>query len=823
MYFNDNEEIKVLGTEWHPTQDVFQFSSSKIEHSTKNTVTKRTLLSESSKLFDPLGLASPIVIRAKFIMQKVWQEKLAWDEAVPSSINAEWLPLRQDFLALKNISVPRHLSTSQQETSIIYHGFADASLKGYGACIYVTTPREAVDSNDHQNRTSRLVCSKSRVAPLKVQTLPRLELAAALLLVKLLKKVINAITYKPLEIYLWSDSSIALHWIANCSSKWQVFVANRVKEIQTVTNDLKASWSHVASRENPADLISRGVTTEHLKNSTLWWNGPSFISMDKEDWPKPTVTVPSEVPEARKTKILFALHLSLPQQLLQKYSSLYKVLKIVAYCLRFIKNARSKASDNLTSRRRRRSSSTKNVTASEIESALKLCVRSVQDECFQEEKYQLSKENGVLKSSHIRSLHPFTDHEDILRVGGRLQRSTLSFDEKHPMLIPQKHRFTQLLLKQEHERLLHAPPQQLLATVRQKFWPINGPSAVKKVVNKCVTCRRARPKLCSQVMAPLPTSRVTQNSTFSTIGIDYTGPILVKTTHRRNSAVAKAYVALFVCFVTKAIHLELTMDLTTTSFLEAFKRFISRRGFPTAIFSDNSKTFTGASTNLTDFQNWLLKVRLDPAVSDYLAKHKVSWQFIPPNSPHHGGLWERAVQSFKHHFRKLAKTNLLHVDHVSTWLTQIEAVLNSRPLVPLSSSPNDFEALTPGHFLIGRALTAYPSVETPCIKAASTSLVQRFTNFNTLLCQFWSRWQREYLQHLQSASKWYTPNGKIEEGALVIIKDRFQPPLFWRLARVLKLHPGPDGAVRVVTLRTPKSELIRTINEICVLPVDQDK
>lgn len=832
FYFNDSDSMRTLGVGWKPTTDKFFFTV--VITDQKNHASKRIILSETSKLFDPLGLLSPLIIRAKMIMQKIWLLKLNWDDKVPKEIYTEWSQLQTDLQALNTLTIPRHLNIFPDRT-IIFHGFADASMTAYGACIYVSV------FNSVQSDT-QLICSKSRVAPTKskTQTIPRLELAAALLLSKLMVKVEVSLQQRPSRIFLWSDSSIALYWINDLPSRWHVFVANRVAKIQEYTRGLHAKWGHVSTDQNPADLISRGVTVEHLKQSSLWWKGPNFIASPESEWPTPAVVVPlmKEIPEARKEiKLCIGLHKvpSVIQTLLLKLSSLKKILRILSYVFRFIRKVpklkeiraklktKSRPSEKCADTNKRIKRLFQLIvkpSTEDLESALKVCVRGVQTEAFGEEKIYLSRKNGTLPhSSNVQSLHPFLDAEQILRVGGRLQNSLLSFDEKHPMLLPPKHRLTQLLFQEEHRKLRHAPPLQLLSSVRQRFWPINGPTVAKKTVNNCLRCTISHPRTCTQVMAPLPSTRVIPQKPFTIIGVDYSGPFLVRISSRKNVPHAKMYVAIYICFVTKAIHLEVVSDLLTASFLDAFKRFSSRRGTPSQVFSDNGKTFVGAKNV---FSQYFESMSEDPDVCNYLSENGIVWKFNPVSSPHHGGLWERAVRSFKLHLQKASKSRALHEKEFITLIVQIEAILNSRPLVPLSSSPDDFEALTPGHFLIGKALTSIPIKVSSAVPPQSENLRQAYKRLEKTYEGFWQRWSHEYLQQLQLTPKWHTKTRNLEVGSLVVIKEKFVPPLCWKLARVTKVHKGRDGSVRVITLRTPTGMSTRGVTEVCILPLGEE-
>lgn len=805
FYFNEETDVKVLGIGWIPKTDQFFFKTVN-SPTPKNGYSKRTILSETSKLFDPLGLVSPVVIRAKFIMQKVWLQKLKWDEKAPTEIQSEWETLRSDFQELQNLKISRHLLIFRNDETITFHGFSDASMKGFGACVYVSVTNKS-------KRVTKLVCAKSRVAPLRTkQTLPRLELAATLLLSKLMVKVTSALQIEPASTFMWSDSAIALHWISNAPNKWQAFVANRVDKIQSLTETLKATWRHVSTKNNPADLITRGASAKHLSNSSLWWQGPEYLNSRENMWPKTNVELPSllDVPEIRKEiKIMFGAIVQTSSDLhylLHRFSSLNKILRIIGFMFRFVHNIRARLANKPSEIK------SGNISSREMDGATKICVKIIQQESFPEEIAHLSRKDGILQSSSsIKTLHPFLDGEKLLRVGGRLQNSTLSYEEKHPLLLPTKHRFTELLFWQEHRRLMHAPPQMLLSMIRQRFWPLNGPISAKKLVYSCLKCRRAQPKPCAQLMAPLPASRVTVNAPFQIIGIDFTAPLLVRTSNRKNAHKKKVYVALFICFVSKAVHLEIIESLTTQEFLQTLERFSARRGLPTAIFSDNAKTFVGAKSEL-------ITLFKDPKVQEYLSQNGIDWNFNPPNSPHHGGLWESAIRSFKSTLQKVNRSRVFQAHELNNLVVKIEGALNSRPLTPLSSSPDDYEALTPGHFLIGRAIMSFPT-KFDSHKFKSSNVLKTYKSFQQDLSHFWRRWSREYLQSLQYCAKWHTSNRHIQVGSLVVVKNRNSPALYWNLGRIIKTYPGTDGHVRVAKVKTPTSVLIRAVTELCPLPV----
>ncbi|XP_070529828.1 uncharacterized protein [Cardiocondyla obscurior] len=285
----DNCETKLLGLKWMPHKDQFIFSS-KFD-SPPNQFTKRLVLSKVAQIFDPLGFVSPVVIRAKVFMQKLWLLKLSWDDLLPASVNSRWLLLRTQLNSLASISIPRWLNT-WSESAVELHGFADASQLTMGAVIYLTV------SSPSSEKSSALVCSKTKVASLKKLTIPRLELTAALMLTKLVSHITATLKLKVGATHLWTDSQVTLTWIKSQASRWKDYVRNKVAQIQELGPTV--TWHHVPGTMNPADCASRGVITEQLKDHPLWWTGPQWLTQDYNSWPsQPELSSSAGSSEAR--------------------------------------------------------------------------------------------------------------------------------------------------------------------------------------------------------------------------------------------------------------------------------------------------------------------------------------------------------------------------------------------------------------------------------------------------------------------------------------------------------------------------------------------
>lgn len=284
----------------------------------------------------------------------------------------------------------------------------------------------------------------------------------------------------------------------------------------------------------------------------------------------------------------------------------------------------------------------------------------------------------------------------------------------------------------------------------------------------------------------------------------------------RNAPFIKCYIALFVCLTIKAYHLELVENLTTEAFIAAFRRFTARRGIPTDLYMDNGTYFAGAKNELPRL---LLEETsgCSKEIVQSLRNDGTQFHFIPPHAPHFGGLWEAGVKSTKHHLKRVIGERRLRFEQFTTVITQIEAVLNSRPLCPLTSDPAETQTITPAHFLIGRALTTVPS---PCLLALPENRLDVYQLVQKMLQDFWKIWSTEYLHRLQQRPKWTVANANLKLGQIVLIKEDNLPPGKWLLAIVTGTTEGQDGKVRVVNLRTATGHLQRPIHKVCPLPTE---
>ena len=782
-----DKSVKTLGVHWNPAQDQFRFNISDVAVLSEAS-TKRSILSSIARLFDPLGWLSPITVTAKILLQDLWIQKCEWDSPVPAELRERWYAYCKSLSDLPSLSMDRWLGVGSNRSYQI-HGFSDASSRAYAAAVYLR-----INEGDDRFSVS-LLAAKSKVAPVKTVSIPNLELCGAALLVKLVCHVRKLDFLGALPVFAWSDSQIVLNWLRKHPCHWKTFVANRVSYIQTELPS--AIWAHVSTKENPADLATRGSEAMELSQSDLWWRGPSWLSQPSARWPKPVET----------QQIFHTQKVLAESELLSRFSSLSRLIRVLAFCRRPLLNTRRrKTGEELLP---------SFLTSMELADARLIAIRLSQASSFPDEIETLQAGRRVPKRSRLSKLNPLLCENKILRVGGRLAHSNLSFDRKHPPILAQRSALSLLFVRSAHSLCLHGGLTLTSSVLMQQVWLLGRKDLVKSTIHKCVTCQRIKPRPAQQLMGDLPADRVNASRPFAVSGLDYAGPIQVRTTKGRGHRSYKGYIVVFVCFSTRAIHLELVSDLTTATFISAYRRFVGRRGVCRRLYSDNATNFHGADNELqamfqraSDFyQN----------VASVLANDGTDWVFIPPSAPHYGGLWEAGVKSVKHHLKRVVGEHTLTFEELSTVLVEIEACLNSRPLGALSSDVDDLNALTPFHFLNGAASALLPDADLPDVPE---NRLDRFQLLQRIRNQFWKRWSTEYLLYLQQREKWRDPTENFSVGRLVLIQDDRYPPSKWPLGRIAEVHPGPDGLVRVATVKTATTSLRRHIARLCPLHIE---
>ncbi|XP_037930081.1 uncharacterized protein LOC119664701, partial [Teleopsis dalmanni] len=576
LNIKEDDSIKTLGLKWNPREDEFQFS---INILTNDRITKRMVLSVNAKIFDPLGWLTPVTITAKLFIQKLWQLKYDWDEILDEQVHKEYEKNNKNIQIIEQTRIPRWMEVSSLDNWEL-HGFSDASEAAYAAAIYIKIGSKI-----------NLLTAKSKVAPIKnKKTIPKLELCGAHLLAKLMNKIIKILGNNP-EVYCWSDSAITLWWIKEPRNK-ERFIRTRATEIKILIPS--AEWRHIRTKENPADIASRGICASKLINNTLWWHGPTWLANPKEEWPKDDQIDGSAV-------IITTLN-------------------------------------------------TNHISKEELDTARNEIIRQHQLTHFAAEISSINQGKEINRISKLIHLRPFIDKNGLLRVGGRLQNATIKYNQMHPIIL-HRDQYAELIIYQAHQSTLHGGQNLMEAHIKQQYWILGVRKGIKKICNNCTKCIRYSQNFGKQIMGYMPSHRINVSHPFEHTGIDYAGPIYMKCSKGRGQKSFKGYISVFICMSTKAIHLEAVSDLSTEAFMAALKRFFSRRGKSAHLYSDNGTNFIDALKRLDkEFGN---AIKNNTSIVQILATEKIEWHFIPPASPHFGGIWEAAVKSTKYHLKRV--------------------------------------------------------------------------------------------------------------------------------------------------------------------------
>ncbi|XP_017474163.1 PREDICTED: uncharacterized protein LOC108364825 [Rhagoletis zephyria] len=551
-WLNTHTEASVLGLKWMPATDEFAFAVQPLPDIHATSWTKRSVLSITARIYDPDGLAAPFIVNAKILIQKIWKEMQDWDMILSDPLKTAWQNIFSQIPLFNNLRIPRWIGYSRRLTMTL-HGFSDGSTLALGEAVYVTIHSGAeVKSN--------LLLSKSKVAPLRGETIPRLELRAAVLLSELIQRVVNICKTQHNimigSITGWSDSMVVLCWLKRGESSLKQFVANRVRQINTNTAD--CDWRYVPTDINPADLISRGMTMRELIESELWWHGPDFLRQPEAMWPNPPERISEQVEmevknECRRVRNrtdrtsgqmvakVNAIYIE-QKPLLERYSSMNRLIRVTAWVFRFTRNCRSPSAERQNL----------HLSVKELEHSLTFWIRQEQSDFFGDDirklerwaQHQQPVETSKLSNS-IAILAPFLQ-DGVLRMSGRLQAADIPDVQQNPIILPGKGRLALLMARATHVKLLHCGAQQLIAALRQNYWILGVWSLARSIVKLCITCERLRAKTTEQMMGNLPACRVCPARPFVHTGVDYAGPIQVRPDRRRGNVVIKGYIAVFV-------------------------------------------------------------------------------------------------------------------------------------------------------------------------------------------------------------------------------------------------------------------------------------
>ncbi|XP_055848298.1 uncharacterized protein LOC129913548 [Episyrphus balteatus] len=822
---------KVLGMWWCTSLDCLTFklttnpNQREILFGSKRP-TKREVLRVMMTIFDPLGLISCFLMYIKILLQEIWRSKIEWDDEIKNDEYKKWLKWVHHLSKVEKVKIPRCYVTSTLGSDVQLHVFVDASENGFAAVAYIRS------SNNGLVETS-LIGAKTRVAPLKALSIPRLELQAALLGARFAKCITESHGISFGKQYFWSDSKTVLCWLRSDHRRYRQYVAFRVSEILELT-DIE-EWKWIPTNMNVADEATKWQKPPEFKDTSRWFNGPAFLKSSADQWPQEVVVGSTiedlktnfvaihtfgrdtifrfnEIPtwwkllrtiEDLKTNFV-AIH-TFGRDTIFRFNEIptwWKLLRSTAYALRFVHNTSTKRNKTIKV--------SGLLSREELQNAQNELLREAQICEYAEEVADLTMNRCVEKSSPLFNLCPFLDENRLIRTNSRIRlEEKLSLDFRLPIILPRFHRITTLIIEDVHHRYNHQNDETVVNILRENFYISQVRSALRAIKKDCSQCKINRASPRPPIMAPLPQARLASFCRkFSYVGVDYFGPFLV-TVGRRTE---KRWGVLLTCLTIRAVHIEVAHTLTTDSCILCIRNFIARRGTPIEFHSDNGTNFHGAERELREAASCIQSDRL----AETFTTTSTQWKFIPPASPHMGGSWERLVRSIKNALYAIAPTRNPNDELLRSMLIEAENIINSRPLTYIPIDPANPEALTPNHFLLGSASGSKPLVE---FNDDVTVLRKNWLTSQQFADRFWKRWVAEYLPTLTRRTKWFTPAKPLEVGDIVLVVDPTSPRNSWAKGRIIKVKLSKDDQVRSAFIQTQSGIYERPAVKLALLDI----
>nr|XP_061835547.1 uncharacterized protein LOC133618822 [Nerophis lumbriciformis] len=773
-----------LGLSWHCQTDTMGYKHRPIEY---GVPTMRNIYRVLASQYDPLGFILPYITRAKMLVRRLWEKNRDWDDPLlPQDLLQAWKDWEKELQFLSQVTLPQaYITVEADESSVTrqVHVFCDASEQAYGSVAYLRT----MDCRGQVHLSFLL--ARSRVAPKRLLSIPRLELCGAVTGAQLAKLLEKELTLKIDQTILWTDSTTVLAWLQSESCRFKIFVGTRVAEIQDLTSP--ATWRYIYSARNPADDITRGKTLQDLTMPNRWSQGPPFLLQPPAEWPvKPNVEQEGDASELRQSTFcgITLTTPSTPDAEVKQYDTWKELLVATVQELHGAAGS---------------------YTAEDYRNAETLILKQAQCESFPEELRLLKAGKPVPSVSRLLTLSPeMNEEEGLIRVGGRLRRAVdIEQTTLHPIVLDPGHPSTKLLIQDFDSRLHHPGPERVFAEMRRSFWILRGREAIRRYQHTCTDCRRWKARPSVPKMADLPPARLRffKPAFFST-GMDCFGPFQVKVGRRTE----KRWGIIFKCLTTRGVHLDLLTTIDADSFLMALRRFIARRGTPAELLCDCGTNFKGGERELREAFS-----ALSPDLQQQLAKQKIDFHFNPPAAPHFGGAWEREIRSVKTALYTTVGTQSVSEEVLRTVLLEVEGILNSKPLRYVSSSITDLDPVTPNSLLMGRPDGSLPQIVYPETELLSR---RRWRHSQVLADRFWSSFLRNYLPSLQTRQKWHSTPADLAEGSVVMLVDPQLPRALWPIGHVTKVHPSNDGHIRSADVRIRDREYTIPVARLVVLP-----
>lgn len=637
-------------------------------------------------VFDPLGMLAPFTIKGRILLQKVWRSGIGWDDLLKKPEMKMWSEWKEMLNVMNQCEIPRCYFQCIGTRKVELHVFADASEEAFAAAAYLRVIYEDATMN------VAFVMGKARVAPVKPMSIPRLELQAALIASRLAKSVGDELEIEIVKRVFWSDSKTVLCWLKSDPKRYNAFVANRLGEIDELT--AISEWRWIPSKKNVADDATRWKA--EVSAECRWLKGPEILFEPESELPElPEDSSKDSEPNEVLTTCLVVEGVSIEAlPAVERFSSCLRLVRSSARVLQSIQVFKERRVGQRTS--------VGEIGVDLIERAIVLLTIRSQQSSFGPEAACLKQGIPLPSKSRILQLTPFLDEQGVMVAEGRIsQAEAVPESMKRPMILDGKDSYTRLLIQHFHKKYGHQNRGTVVNCLREQYAIVALRRALQSVISRCQECRIRKAKPVVPRMGDLPSTRLAHHvRPFTNCGMDYFGPMLVKVKRRQE----KRWGVIFTCLSVRAIHLELASSLRTDSAIMAIRRMISRRGCPAVIWSDNSTNLRGADVELKKAIS-----EIDQEVIGIeTANENIEWHFIPPTGAHMGGCWERLVRSVKVSLAVILKERVPSHESLVTLLTEVESIVNSRPLTHVAYDPQEETSLTPNHFLIGSSSGSAP-------------------------------------------------------------------------------------------------------------------
>ena len=768
----EDDKVKVLGLNWSPIEDTILYSAElnfsprvkgcrtepdikedNFHNKIPKVLSRRTVLEQFGKIFDPIGLIGPHILNAKILLRQTWEENLQWDDPLPEKLYNKWIQWFKSCFELDSISFnrcTRPVDVEEETPWLVIFSDGSQTASGYTAYVRWKTGPAVY--------TSHLLLAKNRIAPVKVVSVPRLELTGALLGARGRKLIQEACRYEFARVVHLVDSETVLSQINSIASRFKQYEGTRIGEIQRTCEGDMSSWYWIPTEENISDWNTRGKPPVELGPGSLWQDGPSFLCKPFDEWPVKSVeqirvnqsievTVCAAESESSSMNIVNFERVS-------NWDTLVRSIAVVLSCIR------AKSFDI---------NKHAGISPTVLREVELIIIKEIQ--------------SGVKNIQvQYRSLGVVLTQEGIWAVGAR---GNLSYQDL-PVIIPHKHPAALMVMERAHKKARHSGVYSTLAMCRQEFYIAQGSKMAKKVRNRCTECRLLDKQTLTQKMGMVPLVSLKPAPAFNVVQIDLFGPWIARGEVQKRTS-GKCWGVLFVCLASRAVHIEIIAGYSTDDFLMGLQRFGALRGWPHKLSSDPGSQLVAAEKEL---QNAWKDINFK-TVEKECTNHKTNWQFSPADSPHYQGVTESLIKTVKRAIKVMYSHSVrLSWQEYVTMGYQVADMVNSRPLGLIGEVDDSLSVLTPNSLLLGRNSSDNPG----CWPEGHN--IPRLSEVNRIVGRFWSKWMELCRPALLTEKKWNTDVRNLEVDDIVLVLDNDPISRQYKLAKVCEVKTGKDGKVR---------------------------